>query len=197
MLIQHTGFLFILIHPSKGSPKSGRPWWDPKSGRHLWRAVLDPILFNCFSLRKSKDSVICRPLCSYYVKPSPRFRALVQESVFHGVLGGVSFRYVIPFNSIPYKRSRHLDLRCLLTVLFSTSDGVVSKHLMFLATKPMHWFGALVWWCRVSRRHFFYCNPDNRKLRWRFITPAYLLSSPYSIFNPSSNSSLKYLIHAS
>ena len=53
-----------------------------------------------FFLRESRESVIYRPLALYYLKPSPRFRALVYESVFHGVLDDVTFRDPILINCL-------------------------------------------------------------------------------------------------
>lgn len=66
-MIQHGGFMFFLIYPSRGKHKTG--------SRQS---------FQFFFHDKPKGSAICPPALGY-AKPLPRFRALVYESVFHGV----------------------------------------------------------------------------------------------------------------
>ena len=76
----------------------------PSSDNIKGRAVLSPpplVLSLCqisivnhsdktsdwFRIEATLDGVaICYPLALYYAKPPPRFRALVYESVFHGVM---------------------------------------------------------------------------------------------------------------
>ena len=62
------------------------------------------------SLLNTSDGVVSKHLMFSTPKPPPRFRGVVYESVFHGVIDGVMFRDTILFYCLPDKiklRSRN------------------------------------------------------------------------------------------